>query len=236
MPFGERLQGLLARQGPYATQAWLAERTGVDRSLISRIVRGDRPPTFDSLQCFAAALGTDVGDLVRGTDAEPRLRDAADRVRRSDYQEAVAKIIEYESKIRDLGAQVRTATEALKKEHEGRERAEQAAAEAESDRERAEGKLGELQDRFAVQERDLERYKQALAKAVADFSALKNEVDKLQRELGAAKKSSKAGAILAGVAAVTGVATIAHFLGEEPSEPPEQPKPRARSPGRRKRK
>ncbi|WP_437909436.1 helix-turn-helix transcriptional regulator [Sorangium sp. So ce327] len=215
LPFGKRLRQLLEARGPDASQAWLATRSGLDRSLISRVIRGNREPTLEALQCLAPALGVDLAELVRGTTAEERLREGEGLVRRADYEEAVKSLIEYEQKNRDLDARVRSLNETLEREQHARRVAEESGKNAAVIAERASGRLKELETLHAAQTAELLRYQRALARAVADFSELKKRVGDLQNELGEAKKSSRTASILAGVAAVTGVATIAHFLGDD---------------------
>ena len=216
LPFHIRLQDLLERQGPDATQSWLADRTGLDRSLISRVIRGDRPPTPETIQCLAPALGVGVLELVAGTDAEARLEAGSDTVRRSHYEAAVAKVIEYEGVIRDLEDQVRGLGDALAKEESARKAATVTAAAAEKQADADAARLAELQTRHEAQGRELVHHQQALARAVAAFTGLQKQVVDLQAELAETKKSSKAAALLAGVGAVTSAASLAYFLGTDP--------------------
>ncbi len=111
VPFGERLRELLQRLGPHATQVWIAERSGLDRSLISRVMSGGRAPTHETLAWLAPVLNVSVQDLVAGTDAEERGREHADHVRRADYEGVLAQMIEFESKNRELRAQLDAAEE-----------------------------------------------------------------------------------------------------------------------------
>lgn len=221
IPFGERLDKLLRERGADGSQTWLADRSGIDRSLISRILNQERIPTAETLQALAPALGLDVATLVDGTDAAGRLSAVADHVRRSDYEEAVGKVIEYETRIRDLEARCRSQEEMVSAEAAARRTAESATEKERAESERKGAKLSELDRRHEAQTKELARYKVALQRALADFSTLKTRVADLQGELGKASKSSKTSALLAGVAAVTGVATLAHFLQDEgPTKPP----------------
>jgi transcriptional regulator with XRE-family HTH domain len=224
LPFSSRLQELLTRQGPVGTQAALADRSGIDRSLISRMVKGERLPTSETLQALAPALGVGVAELVAGTDAESRLAEVSDHVRRSDYEEAVGKVIEYEGRIRELEGRARAQDEQLHREHAARRTAEDLFEAQRAAREKAEATLAELQGRHESQEQELARYKDALTRALAEFSTLKSRVEALQAEVGRSKDSSKVSALLAGVAAITGVATLAHFLGDTPSSKPSRKK------------
>ncbi|MCC7540589.1 MAG: helix-turn-helix transcriptional regulator, partial [Deltaproteobacteria bacterium] len=155
IPFRRRLEELLAQRGPDATQAWLANRSGVDRSLISRMLNGERVPTLDTLECLAPALGIDVATLVTGTDAEDRLLDVANHVRKTDYTEAVATLIKYESKNRDLDALVTSLRAERDKELEARRQAERALPEAETARAEAEAHLKEITQRYEEQTAEL---------------------------------------------------------------------------------
>lgn len=230
VPFGDRLRDRLAALGENATQAWLAERSGVDRSLISRLVRNERPPTLDTLQALAPALEIDVAELVAGTDAEPRLSGGADHVRRSDYEAAVGKLIEYEAKTRDLHGQVRSLTENLESERRLRRLAEDGATTAERDLERSTMELKALKGQCDTHKAEVARYQVALQRALAQFSALKTRVEELQRELGQTKATGKLGAILSGIAAAAGVASLAFFFGgdadssadDEPDNPEDE--------------
>jgi transcriptional regulator with XRE-family HTH domain len=234
VPFHLRLQELLERQGADATQSWLAERTGVDRSLISRVMRGERLPTPETIQSLAPALGVDAKDLVAGTNAEVRLQEGGDSVRRSDYEGAISKIIEYEGTIRDLEMRVGTLSDTLVKEEKARKSADSTAAESRAEAERATSNLRELQARHEAQRLELGRFQQALARAVSEFSALKKQVTDLQKELAATKQSSKTAALLAGVGAVTSIATLAHFLGNDTSSAAKPPQESARRSNRSK--
>lgn len=226
-PFHRRLHELLGKRGPDATQAWLSERSGVDRSLISRLMSGDRLPTTETLTCIAPALEVTVEQLVGGTDAADRLEDASAVVRRSDYEGVIKKLIEYEASIGDLRRRLDSAEENVARSDKARRGAEQQATQAKADAERARSAHRELEQRLVSKQAELERYQQALAKAVAEFGALRVQVASLEKELGDAKSSSKAAAVLAGVSAVAGVATLAHFLDDAP------PKSRPRGSKRR---
>ncbi len=219
MLFGDRLRGVLTNRGGEGTQAWLAHRSGIDPSLLSRILRNERVPTLETLRALAPALEMDIRELVAGTPAETRLAAGGDHVRRSDYEEAVGKVIEFETKIRDLEASGRSLEETLATERKARRHAEEEAKHAQAELERLLAALRELRERWDAQGHELKRYKSALKRALTQFSALKTRVDELQRELGKTRVSSQVGAVLAAVAAVTSVATLAQFLGDEDEAP-----------------
>jgi len=225
--FGQRLTMLLGKFEPPRSQAWLAERTGLDRSLVSRLIRDQREPTVDALQCLAPALGVDVAELVRGTDAETRLQEVTQTVRRSDYEAVVQKLAEYEGHLHEMRARLRTSEEALAREEACRTEAQHAACEAHLHLEHAERDLQNAREAALRHEQELRRYREALSRAVAEVAALRGKFQELQAELGSAEKSNRATAILAGVAAITGVVTVAHFLGsDEAPAPVPAPRPK----------
>jgi transcriptional regulator with XRE-family HTH domain len=229
IPFGDRLRNRLADLGDHATQAWLSKRSGIDSSLISRIMASGRAPTLDTLQALAPALELDVADLVSGTDAEFRLAASSDHVRLSDYQEAVGKVIEYESKIRDLEARARSQDEAFNKERSARLSSDEEVAALRAKYEQSESLLAEARQKSTLQQANLDEYKIALKRAISEFSALKSRIDELQSELGKTGQSSKVNTILAGIAAVASFATMAHFLGKD--EAPKRKNSQAKKPG-----
>lgn len=225
IPFGQRLHALLEQHEPPLSQAWLADRSGLDRSLISRIIRCERNPTSEALQSLAPALQMDIADLVRGTNAESRLHETSNLVQRQAYESAIRTLTEYEARLRDLDAQMRASREALVQEERRRKQAERETSEAHLQIQWAQRDLTDAKTHIQQQAQDLRQYQQALFKAVAEIGVLQTQFRELNEELASTKKSSRAGAILAGVAAITGVVTVAHFLGEDDNEPASSPEP-----------
>jgi transcriptional regulator with XRE-family HTH domain len=219
IPFGQRLHALLEQHQPRLSQAWLADRSGLDRSLISRIIRCERPPTSETIHVLAPALQVDVADLVRGTDAESRLHETSNFVHREAYEAAIRTLTEYEARLRDMDARVRASEEGLTREEGRRKEAERAASQAHLDIQWAQRDLADAKVHIQRQAHELKQYQHALSKAVAEIGVLQAQFRELSGELASAKKSSRAGAILAGVAAITGVVTAAHFLGDDDDEP-----------------
>lgn len=66
--FGEVLRRYRSSVG--ISQEELADRTGVDRTFISRLERGVRQPTITTLLGLSRALGISAGDLMRETEIE----------------------------------------------------------------------------------------------------------------------------------------------------------------------
>src|SRR5688572_26191325 len=105
IPVRERIQSLLEGLGQNA--AWLSDKVGVARSTITRILNGDRHPLAETLQDIAVALGLTLEQLVLGTDAEDRVAQAKRYVARTDYEDAVRKVVEYERRANELEVRVR---------------------------------------------------------------------------------------------------------------------------------
>lgn len=63
------------------SQEQLAEATGLSRDAVSRIERGDRSPSLDTLNLVARALGTSLPQLVDVEEPLPRTQEADDGAR-----------------------------------------------------------------------------------------------------------------------------------------------------------
>lgn len=226
--FGDRLRDQLEKRGSGGTQAWLAERSGIDRSLLSRIISNERAPTFETLRALAPVLEVDISELVAGTDAESRLSHGGDHVRRSDYEEAVGKVIEYEGVIRELRTSDRTLRDELRRERDARQLAATEARNWKTKLEDGEAEVLELRAKLASRSAELDRYRNGLQRAVAQFSALKTQVDELKAELGKTRASSRVSAAFAAVAAATSVATLAHFMGDDRAEQKKASRPKGK--------
>jgi len=157
----------------------------------------------------------DLAELVAGTDAESRLAAGPDHVRLSDYQEAVGKVIEYETKIRDADSKARALQGAVEQEERARLTAEKAAEGLRADLGKNEAQLKAALVRIKQQQDTIDAHTTALQRAISEFSSLKTRVDALQAELGRTSQSTTANTILAGIGAAAGVATMAYFLGKD---------------------
>lgn len=239
VPFAERFREQLAKLTPPLTQAEFADRAGVDRSLISRLLHGDRPPSDEVLRRLAPALDMDVEDLVRGTSAESRLREGSEEaltVRHSVYMDVLRKKAELEGREREL-------QETLEREISRRTVAESAASQAHQERERMRRDLDGALGTIKTQEQNLRdlrgseaRYRRMFSDALSQLQGLNVQVNELRTllnstndELAAARKSGRLGVILSGIAAVTGVATFAHFLGKDADRDQSEQKPKTKS-------
>jgi transcriptional regulator with XRE-family HTH domain len=205
---GERIQKLLAEldQSP----AWLADKVGVSRSTITRILKSERNPTPETLHEIAPVLGVGVAQLVAGTNAAERVKEAADIVSRHDYEAAVRQVVEYERKANDLASRARELEERHDQE---RERARRLGHELEESQ-RSCSVLVDERDRARRDaehhEQDARRYRDGLEKAVADVVALRAQVRELGAAVEASRRTTRVSAILAGVAAAVSVAS---YLG-----------------------
>lgn len=230
--FAERLRQVIERLDPPLTQAELADKAGVDRSLISRLLQGERPPTNDALRRLAPALGINVEDLVRGTDAVSRLQDAGAvslTVRHSEYVEALRKNAELEGM--------------LASEVSRRDVAERAASQAHQELEQMRPDLARGRATIKSQEQLLKdlrtselRYRRMFSDVLSQLQGLNTQVNELRvllnstsEELASARKSGRLGTILSGIAAVTSAATLAYFSSRssDQSEPKAKTKPKA---------
>lgn len=217
IPFGERLQACLDSFEPPRTQAWLAERAGVERSTVSRLLKGERHPTLDTLQCLAPALGVSVDELVQGTDAQEKIQGASQLIHRETYNAAVSKLAEYESKLNDTEAKLRAVERALSMEQEHRKKDGTAFLDMRMRAERLGSALETSKEENRHLSEQLQRYREALHKAVGQISVLQVKLTQMADELKKTSESSRTATFFAGIAALTGVVTAASFLGgEEP--------------------
>jgi transcriptional regulator with XRE-family HTH domain len=197
---GVRVEKLLREMGRNA--AWLADRAGVERSTISRLLKGARTPTPETLRDIAPILGVTLSQLVVGTDAAARVGEADDLVARRDYEAAVRQVVEFERQSSELQSRVRGFTEELRSERDRRRRL------AEELEERAE-ELASARRKADHNERDARRYREALERAVIDVARLQERVRELGVAVDSGRRTGRVAAILAGVAAAV---SVAHYL------------------------
>jgi transcriptional regulator with XRE-family HTH domain len=113
VPFGQRILALLEELQPARNQTWLAEQSGLSTAVVSRLISGKRSPKLEHAESMAPVFGLDVAVLLRGTDAESRLQEVIDWVPRAHYEAAISKMIEFESRNRELEEQLRERNDAL---------------------------------------------------------------------------------------------------------------------------
>jgi transcriptional regulator with XRE-family HTH domain len=193
IPIAQRIKARLKELGQ--KPGWLADRAGVERSTVTRIVRGQRRPAEKTLRTIAPALDMTFEQLVDGTDAEELLSGAGGDVSRQHLDQAIRDLLAYERKAADHAARHREATEELQRERERRKAAESKLEAAE--RERDDARAAER------------RYADALELAMVDIAVLRTEVDKLSA---AAKVGTWASRLAAGAASIAAVASVASYL------------------------
>jgi chromosome segregation ATPase len=121
------------------------------------------------------------------------------------YDAVVRTLAEYEARINDLEGQLGLANQGRLKDQAELGRLHQELARVNYDCERARDDNRLLQ----ASNRD---YRGALTRAVTEIANLQAKLKILGEELGSTKQSSRTAAILAGVAAFTGVVTLASLL------------------------
>lgn len=208
LPIGQRIEELLREMGK--PPAWLAEKAGLERSTVSRILKGARNPTPETLSNLAPVLGVSLEQLVAGTDAAARVEEAANLVSRAHYEDAVRQLIEFERKANDLAEQLRVEKEVSKDAQAKRRDAEEAARTVQADRDAAvrESKR---------HEEDARRYQEALQRAVADVARLQTDVAELSKAVDQSRLTGRMAAILAGTAALASVASYLKGRSPEPT-------------------
>lgn len=207
VPIGRRIQNHLDQLEK--KPSWLAEKAGVERSTVSRIIRGDRNPTAQTLSEFAPVLGVGLGELVVGTDAAVRVDDAAKLVSRSHYEAAVQQVVTSERKANDLELQVGQLRQALEQEQAHRANVDAELRFAQRSREEAVREA-------ARHRRAAARNQRALEKAVTHVGQLQTQVKELGNAVDDSRSTGHVAAILAGTAAVASIAT---YLATDPSDP-----------------
>jgi chromosome segregation ATPase len=132
----------------------------------------------------------------------------------------VKTLIEYERRVSEAGALARSLGESLAEAERRRLRAEHQRDELvarcdrlRADHERAQNGSRQAEKLAADRDDDLRRHRLALHKAVAEISTLRSQVSDLSKAVDQTKQSARVGQILAGIGAVTGVITVASFLG-----------------------
>lgn len=211
--FGDRLLRLLKQANQ--NQAWLADKSGLSTSVLSRLARNDRQPNLEHCASIAPVLGFSVDVLVAGTDAEAHIAAASQYVPREHYEAVHLQLIEYEGKKNDLETRLRQALDDVDREKTRRLTMQSDLTE----------KLGQAHldlDRarrdFAEAKEQTRRYQAALHQAVSDVSVLKAKLQEVEAAVSDGTNASRLAAALAGVAAI-GAVTAAAYLSRVRSEP-----------------
>lgn len=195
------------------TQAELAKRSGVAPSLLSRIASGSRAPSADVLKWLAPVFGVSVAELVQGTDAEDRLAQIIERAPSTDYEAAIAKLIEFERRATEAEVRVEQCRATLGEERQSGRDARAKADAADSARRVAEADLRALRAEHAVRLRELKHAQARLAAVAREYEQLRATVNALRDELASVNKSAKAATLFSSINAAVGVATLATLFG-----------------------
>lgn len=206
VPFSERLSDLLAERN--RDQAWLARISGVEASTISRLLNNKRQPAFETLEVLAPALGITVEQLVQGTTVAERARVGPDLVPIEQFQNAVATLLELERRANAAEAMLADARQSLQDEQRARKAARAELDEVREQLERAVAEKERLVD-------EVDQHRAALEKAVADIWQLRAHLGDIEQIAKSASKTGRTTAVLAAIAAITGTATVAHYLGQK---------------------
>lgn len=213
--FRNRLRKILADRHPDdGAQAWLAKASGAERSTISRILRG-RIPSRETLDLIAPVLGMTIDELVDGTDAAGRTKAGPEFVPNEHYTGAVAKMLEFERQANDAENRARQHARTAAEELDRRRRADAQAAECERANRDLRDDLAKAQSEISHLQHRVRRRTEALERAVKELNELRARVAELKTIAEDGQKTGRIAAILAAVAAFTGVVTAATYLGRD---------------------
>ncbi len=217
-----RIEQHLARLGK--TPAWLAEKAGVERSTVTRILNGERNPTADTLDHIAAVFDMSLAELVAGTDAEGRVAEEERMVPRRDFEGVMRQMIHFENRANELDVRMRERDESiLGLEKQIRDsKAECVAVRRQCalvERERDQARHDALRH-----EGDALRYREGLERAVGDVALLKGQLTEMAKKVDDSRMAGQAAALLAGLAAVV---TVATYAGTDSGKAPRKRKSRS---------
>ncbi len=209
--FGQRLHRLLAVSG--RSQAWLVDTARLSSSVVSRLVRGDRLPTFEHVAAMAPALGLTVDALVAGTEAAQKIAEASQYVTRDHYEAVHRQVVEQAGWIGELESQL----SAARSEHSQASAQHRTAHQALSDKlEQTARELSQANRELAGAKLALRRHQAALHHAASDVAVLHG---KLAAVSAARTDPTRLAAALAGLDAIgnaTAAAYLARVDGREP--------------------
>jgi transcriptional regulator with XRE-family HTH domain len=213
-PIKKRIDDLLKQIGQ--TSGWLADRAGVPRSTVKRILDGDRNPTAETLATLAPILGVTVEELIHGTDAADRIDAARKLVDRTYYEEAVRQFVAMEQRAADLSRRLRTAEEIATNEEKRRKHAE-------NERDTAINERDEARREALGHQHNAERYQAGLEQALTDLGNLKTRAEELRLEvekLGGQVGSNKTlTAIATSFAAAAAALSLSNYLKDDAKSP-----------------
>lgn len=211
--FAEKVKSLLSEANQ--SQAWLAKQAGIDSSVISRVMRGERGATPEVIISIAGVFGTDPSILVKGTDAESRFTESGEWVPKHVFMAVAQKLGDYEAQLNERDEQLRTAKVASARERTRKRELEAELSTTHFALQRSQNDLEDTRAHNVSLQSELRAHRQGLGRAVAEVTSLKAQLNALATELSSTKQSARTSTILAGVAAAAGVVTAAHFLAQQ---------------------
>ena len=107
LAFGDQLKELMAQRG--FTQSALSRRSGVERTVINRMISGKAKPRPEQIDWMAQALGVDMCELLKHADPPDGVRTLA-----AQLAEARARIAELEREREDSRGEVAQLQRALR--------------------------------------------------------------------------------------------------------------------------
>ena len=168
-PIGRRIDQLREARG--WSQARLAREVAIERTHLSRLLRGGRTFQVDQLRRVAIAVQMELADLVHGTDAEQML--AVDVNVQEENKRLAEQLASRTAEIEGLRARVSVAEQ--EKEILQKELREARASERTQSQ-----KLAQLEHRFAAQRSDLQR---ELAGARMNVATLQARLQKAHEQV-----------------------------------------------------
>ena len=218
IPIRDRIATLLAALGQKS--GWLADKAGVERSTVTRILQNKRQPNAETLATLAPILGVTVEELVAGTDAADRVENARRLIDRRHYDDAVRQIIEAEQKITDLSRALHEVKDREEKEHNRRKDVEKILKTTHAELEAMKPKLEDALCAATRREQDVQKYRSALGRALTDMATLKTNAEQLGEQM--KKLGTQVGdstvitSIAAFCAAVAAAMAFKSYLKDEP--------------------
>lgn len=203
--FGARLKRLMGARG--ITQTQLAERTGIDRSVLNRLANGKAQPRAEHVAWLAPVLELTPEELMRDLDLAPESRRALDWAK-----ESLERLMRAEGARDEAIANLEGITRELERERAGRLQDHQEHARAMIEvRAQTERQLREQQDAAARQDAQAQAEKAtwiahlgqseaALRQAAMTEDWLRSQIVQLQHDLAAEKGKKVTSAFLAGMA------------------------------------
>ena len=226
MTLAEKIKNLIAERG--WTQTRLAQASGLDPSVLSRLLAGDRTWRAEHVACVAAALGMSPASLVESTDGPPveevhagdiefitTLTQAhaalvAENAKLAAETTALRKAVaDRDETLRDIKQKLHEALHRVETEKHARDSAERAQRSANDRAERAQRELATARADLLSAETtidglsaQLNASQQAHAKAVATANTNYAVAQDLQKQLSKAKGLATVATSVLGIAAL----------------------------------